>query len=79
MPMIEINHPDLLMRARHNIANIVKAERRDELFALRMHSLGWIAALHAEGLISEAVGGQLAVELDATAAARRAELLGAER
>ncbi len=79
MPMIEMDHPDLLTRARNNIADIAKVERSDGLFGLRMHGLGWIAALHVEGLISDAVERQLAAELDATAATRRAELQAAER
>lgn len=79
MPMIEIDRPDLLTRARGNIADITKVERSDQLFGLRMHSLGWIAALYVEGLISDAVERQLVVELDATVASRRAELLAAER
>lgn len=79
MPMIEIDRPDLLTRARGNIADITKVERSDQLFGLRMHNLGWIAALYVEGLISDAVERQLVVELDATVASRRAELLAAER
>lgn len=79
MPMIEMDQPDLLTRARDNIADIAKVERSDGLFGLRMHSLGWIAALHVEGLISDALERQLVVELDATVAARRAELQAAER
>lgn len=79
MPMIEIDRPDLLTRARGNIADITKVERSDQLVGLRMHSLGWIAALYVEGLISDAVERQLVVELDATVASRRAELLAAER
>lgn len=39
MPMIEIDRPDLLTRARGNIADITKVERSDQLFGLRMHSL----------------------------------------
>ena len=79
MPMIEIDRPDLLTRARDNIADITKVERSDQLFGLRMHGLGWIGALHVEGLISDPMERQLVVELDATVESRRSELLAVER
>ena len=75
----EIDQPDVLTRARDNIADVAKVENSDQLFGLRMHSLGWLAALHVEGLISSEQERQLVVELDETIALRRAELLAIGR
>lgn len=73
MPMIEVDNPATLMRARDGIAALAKIDR-EWLAEHHALTLGWINALHVEGLTSAEMAQQLYRELEAAYGARKAEL-----
>ena len=61
------DHADTVERARQRIAAVAKAESFDFMREDKAVALGWIGALHVEGLLSEEQYEVLDAELDKVA------------
>jgi hypothetical protein len=75
LPSSAVDRPEVLARARHQIAHITEADTKGgRIHGWHVASLGWLAALYAEDLISEDALHRLRAEANAAKVAREAAL-----